>query len=216
MDERNHHLEAIDDIKKLMHQSSRFISLSGWSGVAAGLCALVGAAYTGGRIECWKRGDCAFGTIPPGSESETLQYTLVLIALLTFFLAFTSAFFFTYARSRKIGLPLWGHTSRRVLVAVAVPMIAGGLLIWRMMDFGFFGLVAPACLLFYGLALVNASKFTLPEIRYLGYCQLVLGIINLWVIGYGLYFWAMGFGVLHIVYGMVMWNKYERNQEGGA
>ena len=88
-------------------------------------------------------------------------------------------------------------------------MIVGGIFIYRMMDMGFYQLVAPACLLFYGLALVNASKYTLGEIRYLGYGQLLLGIWNLWSLGYGLYFWAAGFGVLHIIYGLLMWWKYE-------
>jgi hypothetical protein len=80
-----------------------------------------------------------------------------------------------------------------------------------MMDYGVYGLVAPACLIFYGLALVNASKYTLSEVRYLGYAQILLGIINLWMPGYGLYFWAAGFGVMHIIYGIVMWSRYERN-----
>jgi hypothetical protein len=71
-------------------------------------------------------------------------------------------------------------------------------------------LIAPTCLLFYGLALINASRYTLGEIRYLGCCELILGIISLWVPGYGLIFWAAGFGVLHIIYGIIMWWKYER------
>ena len=70
--------------------------------------------------------------------------------------------------------------------------------------------VAPACLIFYGLALVNASKYTLTDIRYLGYCEIILGLVNVVFIGYGLYFWAAGFGLLHIVYGTAMWWKYER------
>jgi hypothetical protein len=119
---------------------------------------------------------------------------------------------FTYLRSRKTGVGIWGYTARRVMLNVAVPMLVGGLLIWRLVDFQAYGLVAPACLLFYGLALVNASKYTLPEIRYLGYSQLLLGVLNLWMIGYGLHFWAAGFGILHILYGIFMWNRYERHQ----
>ena len=72
--------------------------------------------------------------------------------------------------------------------------------------------VSSACLVFYGLALINASKYTLTDIRYLGYCEIVLGLTNMFFIGYGLYFWAMGFGVLHIFYGIIMWNKYERSE----
>jgi len=209
MNEQNQQIETtLHDIKNIMERSSRFISLSGWSGVAAGLCALGGAWYTTTKIECWKRGDCEFERLM-SADGVDYQSTLLRIALVTFSAAVVSAFVFTYLRSRKTGVPLWDHTTRRLTINVAVPMIVGGLFIYRMMHMGFYQLVAPACLLFYGLALVNASKYTLGEIRYLGYGQLLLGIWNLWSLGYGLYFWAAGFGVLHIIYGLLMWWKYE-------
>jgi hypothetical protein len=97
------------------------------------------------------------------------------------------------------------------MINMCIPLLAGAIFIFRMLHFGTFGLVAPGCLIFYGLALINASKYTLPEVRYLGYAQLVLGIINLWFVGYGLYFWAAGFGILHIAYGVYMWWIYDRN-----
>ena len=90
-------------------------------------------------------------------------------------------------------------------------MIAGGFYLLREIQVGNYGLIAPGCLIFYGLALVNASKYTLGEVRFLGYAQIILGVINLWFIGYGLYFWAAGFGLMHIIYGMLMWYKYERD-----
>jgi len=83
--------------------------------------------------------------------------------------------------------------------------------ILKMLELGYYELIAPCCLIFYGLALVNGSKYTLGEVKYLGYGQVVLGIMNLWLLGYGLYFWAAGFGILHIIYGTLMWWKYERN-----
>ena len=106
---------------------------------------------------------------------------------------------------------MWGNATIRLFWNTAIPIATGALFLIRMMQLGEFELVAPGCLIFYGLALVNASKYTLGEIRYLGYGQLALGFMNLWYIGYWLYFWAMGFGVLHILYGILMWYKYERN-----
>ena len=91
-------------------------------------------------------------------------------------------------------------------------MLAGGIYLIKLVENHVYSLIAPGCLLFYGLALLNASKYTLPEIKYLGYAQILLGIINLWFIGSGIYFWALGFGALHIIYGTVMWWKYERGQ----
>ena len=193
-----------------MERSSRFISLSGFSGIAAGVCALVGAWFANAKVNCWVKGDCTIdGLIDRGGIQ--LINDLLWIATLTFVTAFISAFIFTYLRSKKTGTPMWGNATIRLFWNTAIPIAAGALFLIRMMQLGEFELVAPGCLIFYGLALVNASKYTLGEIRYLGYGQLALGFMNLWYIGYGLYFWAMGFGVLHILYGILMWYKYERN-----
>jgi uncharacterized membrane protein (UPF0182 family) len=214
MSEQQQSLEDLQHIKRMMERSGRFISLSGLSGVMAGLCALAGAWFAhdiivssggpSGMSRIYRR-DYDLDTV-----QEFMGSKLFMIAILTFISALVLAFLFTYLRSKKSEVPMWGTASRRLLVAVAVPMIAGGFYLLREIQIGNYGLIAPGSLIFYGLALVNASKFTLGEIKYLGYCQIILGIINCWVIGYGLYFWAIGFGVLHIIYGIGMWYKYER------
>jgi hypothetical protein len=58
--------------------------------------------------------------------------------------------------------------------------------------------------------LINASKYTFNDIRYLGFCEIILGLGAAVYVGYGLYFWALGFGILHIIYGAMMYYKYER------
>lgn len=210
MSEQQQSLEDLQHIKRMMERSSRFISLSGFSGIAAGLCAIAGAYFANKKIDCWVKGDCTIdGLINRGGIQ--LLNDLLWIATLTFVAAFISAFFFTYLRSKKSGVPIWGSATIRLLWNTAIPIMVGGIFIIRMMQLNQFELIAPACLIFYGLALVNASKYTLGEVRYLGYGQLALGMLNLWNIGYGLYFWAMGFGILHIIYGVWMWYKYERN-----
>ena len=204
MIEQDQSLLELQHIKKMMERSSRFISLSGLSGIAAGICALTGAWFANDIIQK-SRGPAA------DTNAIFLSSQLLLIAALTFIAAFLSAFLFTYLRSKKNNIPLWGTTAKRLMINVAIPMVAGGFYLLCEIRAGHFGFVAPGCLIFYGLALVNASKYTLDEIRYLGYIQILLGIINCWLfIGYGLYFWAAGFGILHILYGLIMWQKYER------
>ncbi|UEG51180.1 hypothetical protein LK994_06790 [Ferruginibacter lapsinanis] len=209
MSEQQQTLEELQHIKTMMERSSRFISLSGLSGISAGICALIGAWFAGRKINCWLNGDCGLNRLMRESDLQLLN-DLIWIALITFAAALISAFFFTYLRSRKNNTPMWGAATIRLFWNTAIPIAVGGLFLIRLMQLGEFELVAPGCLIFYGLALVNASKYTLGEVRYLGYGQLVLGILNLWLIGYGLYFWAIGFGILHIFYGIVMWYKYER------
>lgn len=202
-------LDDLQHIKKMMERSSRFISLSGLSGIAAGICALAGAWFASREIHCWVKGDCKLSLLITSAGDQLLN-SLFWIATLTFTGAFVSAFIFTYLRSKKNNTPMWGATTVRLLWNTFVPIFVGAILLIRMMQLGEFQLVAPGCLIFYGLALINGSKYTLGEVKYLGYGQIVLGVCNLWLLGYGLQFWAMGFGVLHIIYGGVMWWKYER------
>jgi len=204
-------LQDVKDIRKLMERSSRFISLSGLSGVAAGICALAGAAIARKVVfeSYYKR----YNTRESFSSEDfhSLKIQLIGLAAAVLFISCLSAFYFTWNKSKKLGRPLWDHTSRRLSWNILIPLTAGGFFILSMLQYDEWRFVAPACLVFYGLALVNASKYTLTEIRYLGYCEIVLGLLTTQWPGYGLYFWAAGFGILHIVYGIIMWWRYERN-----
>jgi hypothetical protein len=217
MDAKQDSLEALQDIRRMMERSSRFISLSGWSGVAAGFSALLGAWLAHQRILQYRTDKLGlarelsdyFG----GSGPIVLIRDLCWIAAGTFLLAFLSAFLFTYIRSRKQGLSIWDRSAQRLVWNTLMPMGVGGIFILRALQLNYYDLVAPGCLLFYGLALVNASRYAVGEIRYLGYTQLLLGILCLWNAGHGIFFWSMGFGVMHIVYGGLMWWKYERGAQ---
>jgi len=206
MNSKEQNLATLNEIRTMMDRSSRFISLSGWSGIVAGISALIGAWLAKQKINTYYEG--SYGK--PDACPSCLRNDLLLIAVIVFITAFTSAIFFTYLKSRKDGIAIWGKAAKRLMWNTLLPMVAGGVLIWRMMELKQFELVAPASLIFYGLALVNGSKYTVGEVRFLGYAIIATGIFNLWAIGYGLECWAFGFGVLHIIYGFTMWLKYEK------
>lgn len=210
MSEQQQSLSAIRDIRQMMERSSRFISLSGWSGISAGICALIGAWLAFPYVSGAKDHSIGSGSVEDDSYAILFNSHLIWIAALTFLGALLTAFIFTYIKSKKEGIPIWGNSARRLVINIALPLFVGGIFILKLVEFGAFGLVAPGCLIFYGLALINAGKYTLPEVRYLGLGQIALGIINLFFVGYGLYFWAAGFGILHIIYGSYMWWKYDR------
>lgn len=211
MSEKNTGLDTLKDIKQMMERSSRFISLSGLSGIAAGLCALVGAWFAYdiiGNSSRHKQYEHYYPDII--ALKQFMGYKLFRIALFTLIAAFILALLFTWIKSKKNNVPIWGSSSKRLLWNVAFPLIVGGIFLLRMIQLGYFGMIAPGCLIFYGIALINAGKYTLGEVRYLGYCQVILGLINCWFLGYGLYFWTIGFGLMHIIYGTLMWWKYEK------
>ncbi len=205
-------LETLKNIRSIMERSSRFISLSGWSGVWAGCVAL--AAVIVGYPATLKimQASYAYKSARPGMMFIVYE-PFLLLAVATFCIAAIGAFYFTYRKSKRQGLSIWGSASRKLFVSVAIPLIAGGAFCLSFMDSGHIEYIAPACLAFYGMALVNGGKYTLGEIRYLGYCELLLGCTCLFFPGAGLYFWAAGFGLLHIIYGIVMWNRYDKHEK---
>lgn len=207
-------LQEINDIKRIMERSSRFISLSGLSGVAAGLCALAGS-YVAGTILNSYYFRYNHGSGYTIENFTVLKSRLLIVAAVVLVAALVLAFVFTYRRAKQNQLPVWDLTSRKLMWNVLIPLAAGGLFILAMLQHSEWKFVAPASLIFYGLALVNGSKYTLTDIRYLGFMEIILGLINTQFTGYGLYFWAAGFGVLHIIYGVIMWWKYERSMIKG-
>jgi len=202
-------LETLQDIKRIMERSSRFISLSGLSGIAAGICALAGAWFAQKEFKPYYRSYNYTGY--SGEDFEQLKFRLLVIALSVLAAALVSSFYFTWRKAKNNKLPIWDLTAKRLMINMLIPLMTGGLFILALYQYNEWMFIAPACLIFYGLALVNASKYTLTDVRYLGLFQILLGLINTQFVGYGLYFWALGFGVMHIIYGFVMWWKYEKN-----
>jgi uncharacterized membrane protein YwzB len=207
MNAQNESLQELQHIKKMMERSTKFSSVSGFSCIAAGICALAGIWFVVQAIAKWKQNHIGNLYV----DKDQLATQLLLIAVATFAAAAISSFVFIYLRCKKLCIPVMGKSARRVLINIIIPLFVGSLFVFRISTSAAYELIAPACLIFYGLALVNASKYTLDEIRYLGFTQLFIGIINLWILGYGLIFWGIGFGLVHIIFGIIIWWKYEKN-----
>ncbi|MFI5156085.1 MAG: hypothetical protein ACHQEM_07860 [Chitinophagales bacterium] len=200
---QNPSLETLQDIKRIMERSSRFISLSGLSGLSTGICALAGAYFAHTWIDAHAK---------TNDDGYALKLKLIFLALSVLVVALLSAGYFTWRRANKNHLPLWDHSSKKLFINLMIPLAAGGLFAAGLLYHNEWKFVSPACLVFYGLALVNASKYTLSDIRSVGIIEILIGLTNMYYTDYGLYFWAAGFGVLHIVYGLIMWWKYEKRQ----
>lgn len=204
-------IDTLRDIKNIMERSARFISLSGWSGIWAGCVALVGSFIA----KTW------LDELPAAYQEMTDEYRaiagrFVILAAIVLAVAIAGGVYFTWKKANKKGQKIWNGASKRMLMHIAVPMLAGGIFSLLFLYNGHVMYIAPACLVFYGLALINGGKYTLSDIQYLGYMELVLGFITMFLPGYGLIFWAIGFGALHIIYGVFMWNKYDKNTGSAA
>lgn len=205
MESKNYH-EDLSHIRSMMERSSRFISLSGLSGVVAGLAAIIGAVYV---YFVFKREGISYFDGDRNIFGPSLVKELVLIGTVILVVAVFSGYILTANKSRKKGLKIWDATTKRLLITFAVPLVTGGFFCLGLLYHHLFVFIAPATLIFYGLALVSSERYTLTDVKYLGYCQIMLGLISLFFLGWGLLFWTIGFGALHIVYGLIMHKKYK-------
>lgn len=199
-------LETLAEIRDMMQRSSKFLSLSGLSGVSAGVAALIGAYVAYLRL---KTDSLGYEPLATATRRELLSF-LLLDAFCVILVALIGGIFFTVRKANQSGQSVWNPVSRRLLVSLMIPLATGGIFCLAMFYKGILWVSFPATLIFYGLALLNASKYTVRDVEYLGLIQIVLGLISLFLTGYNLLVWALGFGVLHIVYGAWMYYKYDR------
>ncbi|MBD8488630.1 hypothetical protein IFO69_07735 [Echinicola sp. CAU 1574] len=203
--EQQKYIEDLKDIRDIMNRSSKFISLSGMSGISAGVFALI-AAFVAYKTVYVEQVDLDYNTILISSDSIM---KLMVIGAVTLLCSIAAGVLFTKRTAQKKKQKLWDYQTKRILINLAIPILTGGILCVTLLSHGLIGLIAPLTLIFYGLSLVNASKYTLGEVRSLGLAEIVLGLLAAYFVGFGLLFWAIGFGVLHIVYGVVMQLKYK-------
>jgi hypothetical protein len=206
-------LQSIEDIKairKIMEESTRFLSLSGLAGVFAGITAIAGALVA--YFFIFDKGNISYEdytAILSNQETATLRWQLMALAAIVLVVSVLFALYFSVNKARKEGKNFFTPISRRMLANLLIPLVTGGVFILVLLFQDNLGLIVPCFLIFYGLALVNAGKFTFNEIFYLGIFEIITGLVAAFVPGWGLVFWIIGFGILHIVYGLAMYRKYE-------
>jgi hypothetical protein len=194
----------IASIRQMMERSVKFLSLSGFSGILAGVYALIGASVVYVLFQ--------YPQAPWQYRYESVKDSiplLIIIALAVLIASLVTGYLLAARKAGRLGVKFWDSTTQRLVVNLTIPLATGGIFITALLLSGHYGVAAPASLIFYGLALINASPNLYDEIRYLGYCEIGLGIISSFLPGFGLLFWAIGFGVLHLVYGTLMYKKYD-------
>jgi hypothetical protein len=201
----NSYKDDLESIRQLMDRSVKFISLSGLSGILAGIYALVGAGLAYSSLQYKSVVDYRTNSV----QNPAIFQKLIAIAAVVLIASLATGFLLTIRKSKRQGIKINLANTKRLAINLAIPLVAGGIFILVLLSKGHYGVVAPASLIFYGLALINASPNLYEEVRYLGYCEIAVGLIAAYFSGLGLLFWAIGFGGLHVVYGAAMYRKYD-------
>ncbi len=208
MKDQQDYINDLAQIRSMMERSTKFLSLSGLSGVLAGMYACAGAYAAfyyfnfrpdGFEYAINRTGDTVAGMAP-----------VLGLAIIVLLLSVGTALVLSSGKAKQKGENIWNIASKKMLSAVSVPLVSGGVFVLLMIAFGYSGLAAPATLVFYGLSLTSAASYTYDDVKYLGVLQIVLGLAAIIFISYSILFWAIGFGMLHIIYGLYIHVKYER------
>lgn len=205
--EKDKYIQDLADIKTMMERSSRFLTLSGLTGVTIGFWALL-TSWNVWEILQRIEGYQSDSMLVDLSTKVIIKF--VLIGIITLAITIWTAVFQSKRLAKKRGEKLWTPAAKNMIITLTIPLTIGGLFAIVLLSNGLIGLIAPTTLIFYGLALINASNHTLSDIKYLGYSEVIIGLFAAYFFGYGLFFWAFGFGVLHIIYGIWMYLKYEK------
>ncbi len=198
MDNNNAYLDQLAEIRRMMEKSSKFMSLSGFSGIFLGIYALVGVYLVGDIL----------GNI---SMTEPRKILLILlVAAIALVASLATALWLSVRQARKTGQQIWGPGSKQLLFNLMLPLSTGGVFTFLLATGGYYALIAPALLVFYGLALASAARYTHRELYFAGLAQILLGLAALALPQHGLLLWAAGFGLVHILYGLYMYFVHER------
>lgn len=201
-------LRDIAEIRSIMERSTKFISLSGFAGIGAGLVALAGA-WTAWEMFTADRVVLNYAATVADLQPDT-RSNLVLLGVAVLVLALAIAWFFSRRIMRMNAEPVHGPVMRQLVLSFAVPILVGAFMTLLLFYRGPLWPVVPSMLLFYGLGIFSAGSFTFGEVKALGMIEILLGLTAALFPEFGLYFWAAGFGVLHIVYGVLFFRKYRQ------
>lgn len=205
-------LEALNDIKRLMERSSRYAALSGKSGIIVGVFALISTiiSYTILDTNPFDQRLYTDILLTDGRMELSMLKSLLFNYGTTLIISFFVAMWLADKKAKRNQEKSWDSTAKRMLLNFSIPLLSGGLFCFLLFLRNDLDLILPCTLVFYGLALLNASRYTVDEINSLGIFLLVFGIIGSFFTNLGILLWALGFGVFHIIYGIILHYKYEK------
>jgi len=204
-------LAAISEMRDMMQRSSRFLSLSGLAGILVGCVALVGVAIAYSILEMPVSSTNYLFSLEKtlNTKEHTLLYIIInCVSVLTLSLIIGSLL--AIRNAKKKGLSIGDKTTQRLVINMFIPLLIGGLFIMALLFHQQYSLILPSMLIFYGMALLNASKYSIEDIRYLGIIEMFLGLLAMFFLNQALIIWGIGFGILHMIYGVILYNKYEK------
>jgi hypothetical protein len=200
MKDKEDYIKDIAEMRSIMERSTKFLSLSGVAVVLIGVYALV-AVYIAYQV---------IGYDPREATSPDMINKLLGFGAIVMAVSVITVIFLSRQKAIRRNEKFWNPTFRRLLVHALTPLLTGGILILIFIAKDLPAFIIPLSLVFYGLMLYTAGKFTFPEFQAIGLVEIALGLFSAYYTPYSLGSWAIGFGLVHIGLGLYLYFRYER------
>ena len=184
------HDRAMDNlrfIRETMERSASFTAVSGWAGVAMGVVALGAAAVARLQEAPW-----AWLAVWLAAASLSAAVAVGGMAM----------------KSRSVGTPLFSGPGRKFASSFAPPIAVGGALTLALFGAGQTALLPGTWLLLYGAAVVTGGAHSVRIVPLMGVMFMATGAVALALPGWGDVFMAVGFGLLHLVFGVIIARRH--------
>jgi hypothetical protein len=185
------HERAMDNlryIRETMERASSFTGISGWGQVAIGVTAL-GAALLAAQ------------------QATVKAWLTVWIAEAMFSLLIAG--WSMDRKARAANMPLFSGPGRKVAFSLSPPLFAGALLTAVLYRAKLTNAIPGTWLLLYGTGVVTGGMFSVSIVPAMGLCFMTLGAAALFAPAVlANWFLALGFGILHITFGVIIARRY--------
>jgi hypothetical protein len=185
------HARAMDNlsfIRSTMERATAFTAVPGWGGVAMGVTALV-------------------ATVLAHNVASRGEWLAVWLAASV--LALTIGGWSMVVKARKAGTSVFSYSGRRFVLSYVPPLAVGGLLTLVLARAGLYSALPGTWLLLYGTGVVTGGAYSVRVVPIMGLCFMALGALALLAPPtWGEWLMALGFGGLHIVFGLIIARRY--------
>lgn len=182
---------AIDNLKfirETMERSTHFTAVPGYGGMLMGVTAIAAAYIANGQplVKDW-------------------LFTWLIEASLAFAIGLLAM----WQKSKFAGTPLISAPAKKFAMSFLPPLVCGIVLTLGMWQYGYYGAMIPAWMLLYGAAVVTGGAFSVRIVPVMGWLFMAMGAVAfLLPSGYGNTLMAASFGLLHIVFGVIIARRY--------
>ena len=185
-----------------MQQNSSYFSLSGLSGILVGIYGLLTVYMVHMLTSTYGDGFDGSSQLP----IALLEIGILVLAVVMILVALITLRIRAKRSAKKHNEKLWSPFSKKLRFHTLILLLLFIVILAVVANKGYYSIITPLMLLLYGIFLLNLSRLV-GRLRYLAFAELILATIAYFIYDKELLFLGLGFGIFHIIYGIVTLKK---------